>query len=396
MQRTVRLPLNPNDQQFVTLLETSRQFTQAFNLVCATGWDADEKNSVHLHHLTYRHLKDLLPALVSDLHIQARVKAGETIRSAFTRRRQGHNVSRPHSTACPPRYNVKTLKIDWQRATAKMSTVNGRIEVGFALPDVFAWAKDGKVCTADLIHRKGRFWLHVSIETPPPVVEPNDTTVGVDLGVNRPAVTSDRRFLGKRSWKNIEARIFRQKRQCQSKRTKSAKRRLKILSGKQARFRRDCDHVLSRRIVESVPPGGTVVLEDLKDIRSKIKARKKQRRRLHGWSFAQLREFVTYKAESKGVRLAFIDPRYTSQTCSKCGHRHRSNRCSQSLFECRSCGFALNADLNAAMNIREKHLVGLGMSLTDRPSSTGPTGRKTQCGGTKVATLKPAVNNVGS
>ena len=391
MQRTVRLPLTVTAEQVVILSETCRQFTEAFNAVCGVGWDADEKNGVRLHHLTYRSLKELLPDLVSDLHIQARVKATEALKSAFTRRKQGRKTSCPQSTACPPRYNVHTFKIDWSASTVKLSTTGGRLALTFALPTVFLWATAGKACSADMVERDGRFWLHVSIETPAPVVDPNDTVVGVDLGVNRPAVTSVPEFLGERRWKDIEAKLFRCKRRLQSKRTKSAKRRLKVLRGKQARFRRDCDHVLSRRIVDSVPPGGTVVLENLTDVRKRIKGRgSKQRRRLHGWSFAQLRGFVTYKAEAAGVRVPFIDPRHTSQTCSQCGYQHRSNRKSQSLFHCRSCGFTLDADLNAARNIRAKHLGIFGIPLDARPPSTGPTSHKTQCGGAKAATRKPS------
>lgn len=389
MQRTVRILLNTTADQAESLTETSRLFTEAFNAVCAVGWDANEKNGVELHRLTYRDLKTRLPSLVSDLHIQARVKATEAIKSAFTRRKHGHKTSCPRSTSCPPRYNVHTFKIHWAAATATLSTTAGRIVVPFTLPTVFDWAKSGKVCTADLVERHGRFFLQVVIESDAPTVAPDPHVVGIDLGLCHPAVTSEKRFLGKRSWKELEARIFRQKRRCQGKRTKSAKRRLKILSGQQARFRRDCDHVLSKQIVSSVKPGGTVVLENLTDIRKGKKATKKFNRRFHGWSFVQLKEFVGYKAEAVGVRAELIDPRHTSQTCSSCGHQHRSNRRSQSLFKCRSCGFTLNADLNAARNIRAKHLAGLGIPLTGRPPSTGPTSRKTQCRGAKAATRKP-------
>lgn len=373
MQRTIRIKLRPTPTQRGILLETAGQFTAVFNEVCQTGWNAREKNGVTLHHLTYRRLKDELPALVSDLHIQARVKATETLRSALARLRKGHKVSCPRSRLCPPRFNIKTFKIDWGDRTAHLSTTQGRQTLSFYLPRAIGPTPVGAVRTADLIHRDGSWWLHVCVELPTPEVAPCDHIVGVDFGVCRPAVTSDARFYGQRRWRDIEARIFRQKRQCQSKGTKSAKRRLRILRGKQARFRRDCDHVISRRIVDATTPGGTIVLENLTDIRDRMKGRKRERRRFHGWSFAQLGMFVTYKAEERGICVVGIDPRHTSQTCSCCGHKHRSNRRSQSLFKCRECGFALNADLNAARNIRAKHLVSLGTSLADRPPSTGPT-----------------------
>lgn len=378
MQRTVRLTLKPTPEQAQTLLDTANQFTEAFNVVCEAGWAEEEKNGVRLHHLTYRSLKERLPALVSDLHIQARVKATEALKSAFTRKKQGRKISCPHSRLCAPRYNVHTFKVDWAASSIRLSTTAGRLSVPFTLPAVFAWATTGKICTADLVIRDGRYRLHVVIETPTPEVPPSGVVVGVDMGLCHPAVTSERQFLGEQRWTDVEARLFRQKRQCQAKGTKSAKRKLRSLRGRQARFRRDCDHVLSRRIVDSVPPGSTVVLENLKDIRSRIKQRKgKQNRRFHGWSFAQLKSFVAYKAETVGSQVVLIDPRHTSQTCPRCGQQHRNNRKSQSLFQCRSCGYRLNADLAGAINIRDKHQGVFGIPLDARPQSTGPTGRKT-------------------
>ncbi|GHO50882.1 hypothetical protein KSX_90450 [Ktedonospora formicarum] len=66
-----------------------------------------------------------------------------------------------------------------------------------------------------------------------------------------------------------------------------------------------------------------------------------------------------------------VDPRHTSQTCSRCGHQARQNRRSQSLFLCRVCGFSVHADVNASRNIAEKHLASLGTSLAGGPPSDG-------------------------
>jgi putative transposase len=88
------------------------------------------------------------------------------------------------------------------------------------------------------------------------------------------------------------------------------------------------------------------------------------KRKLHSWSFAQLYDFTTYKAQERGIHVERIDPRHTSQMCSQCGHQARNNRRSQSLFLCRKCGYQLNADLNAAQNIREKYLASLAQDGT--------------------------------
>ena len=112
--------------------------------------------------------------------------------------------------------------------------------------------------------------------------------------------------------------------------------------------------------------------EDLKEIRSTTKMRKGEtRRRLHSWSFSQFQSFLYYKAEELGQRVVMIDPRYTSQTCSRCDYRDKKNRKTQSTFLCLECGYELNADLNASYNIRNKHLASIGISDASAPQSIG-------------------------
>src|SRR5205085_11102514 len=110
----------------------------------------------------------------------------------------------------------------------------------------------------------------------------------------------------------------------------------------------------------------------LTNIRENVMHRKGQgQRRMHSWSFAQLLAFTTYKARAKGIAVVKVDPRHTSQTCSKCGYHHRSNRRSQSLFLCRNpkCRYCLNADYNAAKNVREKYMASL--AIVGRPFDGG-------------------------
>lgn len=82
-----------------------------------------------------------------------------------------------------------------------------------------------------------------------------------------------------------------------------------------------------------------------------------------------------------------VDPRHTSQACSRCGHTARNNRRSQSDFWCRQCDVRLNADLNAARNIAAKYRAGGGISpLVGCATSlsfphSNPFGREEQAAG---------------
>ncbi|MBW4618383.1 MAG: transposase [Cyanosarcina radialis HA8281-LM2] len=235
--------------------------------------------------------------------------------------------------------------------------LDGRIKLSFEVAEYYRQYLRWKHTSADLMRdRKGRWWLHVVMETDTPKCEPINQVVGVDLGIATPAVDSNGNKYGSGHWKQVEDRTFELRRRLQSKGTKSAKRHLKKLSGRQKRFRKDCDHVLSKCLVQFVESGAILVFEDLTNIRGRAKIRKAQRRRLHGWSFAQFQVFVIYKAEANGVKVGFVDPRYTSQKCSQCGHVERGNRPTQADFRCNKCGFECHADYNASMNIRDDFL----------------------------------------
>ena len=73
-------------------------------------------------------------------------------------------------------------------------------------------------------------------------------------------------------------------------------------------------------------------------------------------------------------RVEKINPAFTSQRCSACGHVAAESRKSQALFACDTCGFACNADVNAAMNIAAGHAV----TARGRPGSPGRMNREPQ------------------
>jgi putative transposase len=370
MQRTIRVQLNPTPEQMAILLETMRQHTECFNAVAKIGYEHQEKNGVRLHQETYYDLRKQYPDLPSQLVVAARMRATESVKSALTRKKNGLKASCPKVSLVPIRYDQRSYSV--KNGIVSLATIAGRQKMSLEFHPHAESIREKAIGldSADCIYRKGKFWLHVVVTLPDVALQPSGEVVGVDMGLKRPAVTSRNQFLGERRWKEVNNRYFRLKRSLQAKGTRSAKRHLRRLAGKVNGFRRDCDHVLSRRIVDSVEPGTVIAIEDLTNIRKRKGRGKQFKRALHSWSFAQLRSFLEYKAEEKGCKVETIDPRYTSQTCSKCGYVHKSNRPSQSLFKCKSCGFELNADLNASRNIAQKYLAGSGKSAASGLLST--------------------------
>jgi IS605 OrfB family transposase len=222
--------------------------------------------------------------------------------------------------------------------------------------------RQGEPGSAELVYRKGNFYLHIAITIPAPEHTQPQGSLGVDLGLNRVAVTSDNKFHTAKNIRHIKSCYKRTRRSLQANGGKSAKRALKRVSGRERRFVADTNHCVSKQIVADAKANNQrIVLEDLGGIRETGKAKC-----VHEWSFAQLQWMIRYKAASAGVEVVYIDPRYTSQTCARC--LHLGVRPNQSKFECRDCGYQINADLNGAKSIAKRHdLVAKGRYFCEYP-----------------------------
>jgi IS605 OrfB family transposase len=167
----------------------------------------------------------------------------------------------------------------------------------------------------------------------------------------------------------------------QARKTTSAQRLLKKRRRKEQRFVADINHRISKRIVaEAQRTGQGIAVEKLTGIRDRVRLRKPQRATLHTWAFAQLGEFLAYKAHVAGVVFVHVDPAHTSQTCHACRWVDKRNRRSQAVFECGRCGFVGHADHNAAINIATRGVERWGevMRPYAAPILAASEGRKLQ------------------
>jgi len=206
---------------------------------------------------------------------------------------------------------------------------------------------------AILCYRRGKFILHQVVEVDVPVPTPVQEYLGCDLGtVNLLTDSKAEAYSGEAVEEKRRIYVHRRAR-LQKRGTRAARRKLREISGRQRRYQRDVNHGIAKRVVAKAQRLCCgIALEDLQGIRGRIKARRRQRARLHNWAFGQLRQFIVYKAAQAGVPVVFVDPANTSRTCPVCGHVDKRNRRSQSEFQCRRCGHAGPADVIAARNIR--------------------------------------------
>ncbi|GFP22639.1 hypothetical protein HKBW3S09_00107 [Candidatus Hakubella thermalkaliphila] len=240
--------------------------------------------------------------------------------------------------------------------TASVWSIDGRLRSGFVChnPRYLPHIKG----EADLVYRKGKFFLFQTVEIPEENIKDVEEFIGVDFGVNNIATLSDGIQYNSKQLDKVRNRYSRTRQSLQSKGTSGGRKCLKRLKGREARFATVTNHAIAKQVVEKAKSLNMgIALEDLTGIRERTKVRKVQRRKHHSWAFAQLRFFLQYKARLAGIPFVMVNPRYTSQTCNICkmiGHRKGPS------FSCPNCGNISDSDVNAAKNIAQ-----LGIAVTD-------------------------------
>ena len=254
---------------------------------------------------------------------------------------------------------VRNRDYSFKNDMLSMNTINGRIRVqihGLLENPYFdgSWnLGTGKVV------RSGKHWFfHVSVSREVPSFELSRLkhVVGIDRGLRQILTTYDEKgqtrfvngaFIAKKRnhYANLRARL-------QAKGTKSAKRRLRSLSGRESRWIGDVNHQLSKTLVNTYGKQTLFVLEDLTGVTfDTVNSRKKEH---HSWSFYDLEQKLRYKAHLNESEVVLVDAHYTSQRCPKCGSIDKSNRDKNiHQYSCSNCNYSSNDDRVGAMNIYE-------------------------------------------
>lgn len=255
----------------------------------------------------------------------------------------------------------RSFSFDPNKLLVKITTNNGRKSFDIKLSDYHRRYINNSISYYDSTvsqDRKGRIYLNLTIDTPEVEISTNGNTMGIDIGLTKFATccTNDRKTLviNGGSIKDKRIKFLNLRKRLQHKGTLSAKRLLKKLSGRENRWMRNVNFCTVKTIINFAKENNIshIGIEDLINIRnSSKKLSKNLRRSINSWAFYQFKEILCYKAKMNGISVIQVDPRFTSQACSKCGYVAKENRKSQKCFKCLSCGYTHNADINAASNI---------------------------------------------
>jgi putative transposase len=345
MKLIAQLKLQPTSQQADALRRTVETANAACDSISSVAWETRTFGKFALQKLCYQDVRETF-GLSAQMVIRALAKVGD----AYKLDKQTKRTFRPLASIA---YDDRILSFALPASSISIWTVDGRQSIPFVCGERQRRMLATRQGESDLLYHRGAWYLLVTCEVQEPTPQDVDDVLGIDLGVTNIASDSDGTIHSSRQVNNVRYRHRRLRTKLQKLGTKAARRRLKQLAGQERRFARDVNHTISKRIVETAERTKRALsLEDLKGIRTRVRARRQQRAQLHSWSFAQLRSFIGYKARRTGIPVVLIDPRNTSRRCPWCGHTDKANRPNQSTFRCVSCGCAGHADTIAAENIR--------------------------------------------
>ena len=326
------------------------------------------KNRTHSAHTIngpkglYPQIRGELPSFPSAL-VQSVVKnATESVKSwnSNNQKKRWH-LKVGNTKYSSIRFNTRGISLRGNLIT--FSTVASRQRVMIDIPEWFDNRYQKRTLKSGVLkydYRDNKVFLFLTFavdSSTNPVV--GTKVVGIDRGIKHPIYTSEQETLPDLEVKmgRVRRRYKHTRSELQSRGTRSAKRRLKAMSGREKRFVNDVNHCMSK-VLANDPDVATYVLEDLTSIRKnavKGKMGKKTRSWVNSWPFFQFQMFLEYKCNDLGKGVVYVDARYTSQRCNQCGMIEKKNRKSQSRYLC-ACGWETNADYNASLNIRDRYL----------------------------------------
>jgi IS605 OrfB family transposase len=369
VRRTAVVKLAVSDEQRDALHRTAEQYLYCANRTADFCWSDTSYTECRTNK---REVRD---ALYSELReetelqaqlVQAAIKrAVDAVKACVERWKKGQRVSFPTFTAETMDYDARSAT--FYRNKVSLATVEGRVEPLFTLPADSPTPYERYVLSEDYEFREStvrydavddEFYLNISTrridgddaEVPADTGHPDQTVLGIDLGLNSLAVSSTGTF-----WQGDDydhwCREFEKRRgEMQQRGTQAAHNALLRLGKREEAWRKQYIHTIANEVVSEAVEHDcdVIVLEDLTDIRERLPHAKWH----HVWAFRRLFEYVSYKAPEKSVSVEQVEPNHTSQRCSRtdCGFTHEDNRHGEQ-FHCQKCDYAVNADYNAAKNI---------------------------------------------
>jgi IS605 OrfB family transposase len=350
--------------------------TQCTFNVAATGiarvcWDAGIATTHTAHHRVYGETRERF-GVGAQLAVCARATVGEASTAVKAKRRATCPTFGPRGSVRDDARTYRLMSLD----RVALNTLEGRVVCRLVLgPRQHEMRIDPswEIGGADLVWRAGMYDRHVPPSREAPAqAAPDGGTLGVELGIANLATDREGEHVSGAVIHLVRARDHLRRQRLQNVGTRTVKRRIRRIrrmGQHEARFQRDINHCISKKLVHKAVVSCTALARDeLSGIRERTPVRHEHRDERHSWAFFHLRQHITDKAAGVGVPVCVVDPRNTSRTCSRCGPCEQATRRSHAEFLCQNplCRQVMNADHNAAQKNQPSGPQSVG--LWRRPS----------------------------
>ena len=225
-----------------------------------------------------------------------------------------------------------------------------------------------KASASKMIYHKKKWFINLAykFEQFESILDEN-TIMGIDMGIVNPIYMAFNNSLhrykvkggeiekARRTIEKEKNEMHHQAMYCgEGRRGHGTKTRIKAVHKKRnkvSNFRDTFNHKYSKYVVDMAMKHkcGTIQMENLKGINTDSTF-------LKNWTYFDLQQKIEYKAKALGIKVVYVNPKYTSQRCNKCGCIDKENREDQATFHCKTCGFKTLADFNASRNIAMKDI----------------------------------------
>lgn len=382
LTKTIKLRIHVTPEQEILFRQMTEQYRQACNFISQYVFDNGfELNSNAIQKVLYKDIRSLfgLKSQLTTSSFKTVTARYKTVKTQLSQKPYKYKNEDGNWQYIPKTLEWLWKPVFFRRPQADLvrnrdysfvddgqilsiNTLGKRTKCSFE-GEHFAEYLDGSydLGTAKLVELKGRWYLHIPVTKSVEDFQKEDVhhVVGIDRGLRFLTVSYDEQgkteFVSGKKIATKRHKFQEVRKQLQTKGTKSAKRKLKAISGRENRWMSDVNHQLSKTLVQKYGKDTLFVLEDLAGVsfeESNLSKTAKQNYDLRSWTFYQLEQFLTYKAHENRSEVLKVSARYTSQRCPKCGTIRKANRDHHKhLYSCQ-CGYESNDDRIGAMNIQ--------------------------------------------
>jgi putative transposase len=372
MLKAYKYRINPSKNQESLLEQTLSICCELYNAALEERRNAYRAAGISLN---YRSQADQLPEIkllredVKSVHSQvlqdALKRLDRSFEAFFRRVKSGEKPGYPRFRA-RARYDSFTYPqsgFEIKKGKLHLSKI-GHIKIKLHRPI------EGRIKTCTIRRTATGKWFAVfSVEVEPKPLPQSAQAVGIDAGLTAFATLSnEEKISNPRFFRKEETELSRVQRKLGAapKRSKERTKRRKAAARvheRTANKRNDFAHQTSREIVDKF---GIICIEDLM-ILNMLKNHCLAKS-ITDAAWSAFFGCLLYKAAEAGRVLVKVTPAYTSQDCSRCGHRHSELRLSDRVYHCANCSLHIDRDLNAALNILRLGLQSLGLTTHRSPA----------------------------